>query len=421
MLDTVLFFNHYTMILLFGILLSVAFAGVQFSKKNVVSVLVLFVVCGMLQVFSYIAFSETVVWKLYPFITHLPTVLLLCLGYRKRIVTALAAVCSAYLCCQPAKWFGLLMETLTESYTVNQLTRIVTLLIVGILVLSRLSAYISEIYNKDTRSVLIFSMVPIIYYGFDYTMGIYTEFWLHNNQTAVEFLPFFLCIVYLAFCVIYYKEHEKQVAAERKEQIIRITMEQQEKEIQEIKKSELETRLLRHDMRLLLENLAFSIEQGDKENSLKMISGFRAQVESVSLKRYCENDTVNYILSNFESKCREWHTDFAATVEVEALTTDEIIFSSIISNALDNALNAQKELPAAERRIVFMLKNSNGKLLLSVKNPFGKKPVFVDGLPTSDRRGHGYGTQSIRYMAERLGGNCQFSVQNNVFVLRVVL
>ena len=36
-----------------------------------------------------------------------------------------------------------------------------------------------------------------------------------------------------------------------KEQIIRITAEQQEKEIASIRKSNLETRLLRHDMRLL--------------------------------------------------------------------------------------------------------------------------------------------------------------------------
>ena len=113
--------------------------------------------------------------------------------------------------------------------------------------------------------------------------------------------------------------------------------------------------------------------------------------------------------------------EFNATVEIEEFSVDEILFSSIISNALDNALNAQADLPEANRQIKLMLKDSDGKLLLSVKNPFKERPVFIDGLPTSNRKGHGYGTQSIRYMTERLGGKCQFILQNNMFVLRVVL
>lgn len=68
-----------------------------------------------------------------------------------------------------------------------------------------------------------------------------------------------------------------------------------------------------------------------------------------------------------------------------------------------------------------MLKMVEGKLLLSVKNPIKNTPVFSDGLPISNKKGHGYGTQSIRYMTERLGGNCQFSAEENVFTLRVIL
>jgi sensor histidine kinase regulating citrate/malate metabolism len=89
-------------------------------------------------------------------------------------------------------------------------------------------------------------------------------------------------------------------------------------------------------------------------------------------------------------------------------------------NAIIIAL-ACKNLPAEQRKIILKLKKRNEKLLLSVKNPFGKKPVFVDGIPVSDRKGHGYGTQSIIYLTERLGGNCKFEVEENNFVLMVVI
>ena len=46
---------------------------------------------------------------------------------------------------------------------------------------------------------------------------------------------------------------------------------------------------------------------------------------------------------------------------------------------------------------------------------------YRDGLPVAKEEGHGFGSQSIRYVAEKLHGNCQFSVVDDRFVLRVVL
>ena len=132
-------------------------------------------------------------------------------------------------------------------------------------------------------------------------------------------------------------------------------------------------------------------------------------------------DTLNYVLSDYAEKCRNAQIPFTYAVELEALPVDEVYFSSIVSNALDNALNAQMKIPAERRNIKLLLKNSGGKLLFSVKNPVSGPVAFADGLPVSDKKGHGYGTQSIRYLTERLGGNCQFTVQDGMFVLRVVL
>ena len=99
----------------------------------------------------------------------------------------------------------------------------------------------------------------------------------------------------------------------------------------------------------------------------------------------------------------------------------KILFCSILQNALENAFNAQLLLPPEKRQVRLLLKTMGNKLLLAVKNPFDQMPVFSDGLPVSNKPDHGYGTQSIRYMTERLGGNCQFTVQDGLFVLRVIL
>jgi len=421
MIEYVLFFVHGTFLLLFGIYLSAAFTGIRFTKQNILYLSYLGAFCGVLQVIVLFLFKEAILWKLYPLVTHFPLILFLCLVYRKRITTTLAAVSTAYLCCQPAKWFGILTISITENEAAEYGVRICILIIVAFVVLKYLASYLSEVFNKETRDVSIFGIVPMVYYVFDYATVIYTDLWTTHNRIIAEFLPFFLCIVFVVFGFVYYKEYEQKADAKRKEQLIQITIEQQAKEIETVKRNEQELRILRHDMRLLLNSLAVCIENNETNNALEMIASFTSHIEGTKIERYCKNDVINYVLSDFVERCRVNQIQFSYSIKLNDIIKDEILFSSILSNALDNAFNAQHELSKDKRYIELMLKSTQGKLLLSVKNPIEKTPIFADGLPVSNHEGHGYGTQSIRYMAERLGGNCQFTVHDNTFITRVAI
>ena len=421
MLDNILAFLHGATILAFGALLTVSFAGIHSTKKNLLVLLGFYFFSGGLQLTASLTISEEIVWKLYPFITHLPLILLLYFVYRKPLATAAASVFTSYLCCQPSKWFGVLVSHLTNSATAEVSVRILCLIPVGYVAIALLAPFLSEMFNKNTRSVCISGFVPTIYYGFDYVTAVYTDLWLSNDRVVMEFLPFLLAVMYMAFCLIYYKEYEQKADAQRKEQIIRIAVDQQAKEIETVRQTEKEIRYLRHDMRLLLSSLAVSIENGDTASACEMIDAHIARIDGTKLNHYCSNDIVNSVISDYAARCRNLSVSFTCSVSLETLPVDEIMFSSILSNALDNALNAQRLVPPDRRNIKLTLKNSGSKLLLSVKNPIGRPVVFSDGYPVSKEHGHGYGTQSIRYLTERLGGNCQFSVQDNVFIFRAVL
>ena len=420
--QTILFFLHYALILLFGILLSFAYAGIQLSdKKGFLSTAVLFVVCGGFQLAAYYFFDEQYVWKLYPLVTHVPIILCISLYFKKAFITAFASVTSAYLCCQPAKWIGLLTFTLTQNTIAEQLIRLIVLLAMGYISLHYVAPSLSKLFTKDFGSVCIFGSIPVVYYLFEYVTGIYTALWSSYNQVTVEFIPFILCIFFVVFCTLYYKEYEKKADAERREQLIQTTVQQQQSHIESVKRTEKELCILRHDMRLLLSSLAVCIENNEQQNAKDMIQSYISRIEGTTVQHFCENDYINYVLSDFSSKCKAASIPFTCDVEIGTLNVDEMLFCSILSNALDNALNAQNALPNDKRNIRLMLKNSGNKLLLSVKNTIRKPPAFIDGLPVTNRRGHGLGTQSIRYITETLGGNCQFSAQDEWFVLRVVL
>jgi len=421
LIETTLYLIYYAGVLAFGIILSFAFCDILFNRKNTLISIAVFVVCGLMQLVAYLTLAEDNVWKIYPLIVHLPLILVLCLVFKKRLVTVLASVSTAYMCCQLPKWIGILFESLTGSYVIGKTLRIIVLFLVAYAAVRFFAHYISEIYSKETKSVMIFSSVPIVYYIFDYSMGVYTQLIPVHNQVATEFMPFFLCIIFFLFCTIYYKEVEQKAMAVQKENIIRLALEQQKKQVEAFKHSEQEVRILRHDLRHFLDIIALSLNENDVEGSKKIIETLRSNVEATVLQHYCDNDMVNYIISSYAARCEEYDIELDAVIELDTVSTDEILFSSILSNALDNALNAVRDLSEEKRFIRLMLKKSGGKLLLSVKNPFSQKPVIVDGIPVSNKSGHGYGTQSIRFLTEKAGGNCQFSVQDEYFILRVAI
>ena len=422
MIQSLLTLLHYGCLLAFGMTLSAAFAQVQMlSRRNIRILLGVFAALCAIQLALMYLLGEDLVWLLYPLITHFPLMCVLCTLYRKHPLTALAAVCTAYLCCQPAKWMGILTLSLTHSAIAELLVRITVLGLMGFISLRWLSQSLSQLFTKDSRSICIFASVPVVYYLFDYITGIYTDLWTSYNRLTAEFLPFFLCFAFLMFCFAYHKQYEQKADAQRSEQIVRMTVTQQAKELEAVHRSMQEVRLLRHDIRLLLSSLALCIQEGDREKAREMIDSHIRRIDGTVYRRFCENDMLNYVLSDYYARCQADAVAFHYQLEVVRLGTDEVMFCSILSNALDNALNAQMLLPEDKRSIRLLIKHTGGKLLLSVVNPVLEAPVFSDGLPVSNRRDHGYGTQSIRYLSQRLGGNCQFCVENGMFITRVIL
>lgn len=421
MMETVMIVFYAACVLFFGIALSASFSGIRFNKGNNLRFLFFGLCCGVLQLAVFIALGEDSVWKLYPIITHLPLILLLWKSYHKYLATAIAAVFTSYLCCQPANWLGGLIEDMGASAVWEYGVQVIALIVIAFGVLRFVGPRISNIFNKSRSSVMFFGTVPTVYYLFDYVTSIYTNLWASYNRAVAEFLPMLIMMVYLVFCIVYAKLSEEKDDALRKEQIIQLTVAQQAKEIKTVKQSEQELRMLRHDLRLFLSSLAVSIENNDTDKARQLIDGYTDRIERTRLQRFCSNETINYVLSDYAERCKAENVTFRVVVEMDVLEIDELMFSSILSNALDNALNAQRLLPKEQRNVRATLKATDGRVLLSVKNPIGRKVVFFDGLPVSGKRGHGYGTQSIRYLTERLGGNCQFSVQDETFILRVVI
>ena len=286
MIQDFLFYLHTLVLLLFGIFLSAAFSGIRFSRKTVWILLGFSAFSGILQLIIYLIRGEDQVRRLYPLITHLPLFLLLCKVYHQKIRIAAASICISYLCCHPSKWFGILTFAITESFVAEYLMRIFILVAVAAMSLFFLAPYLAKFNENEHFSFYIFHLVPAVYYIYDYIVVVYTDFEVSRSPILLEFFPCLLCIIFMLFWILYCKEWEKKSNAERKEQIIRIAMEQQLKEFDSVRASEHQIKILRHDMRLLLNSVSMCIENDDKETARKLISSYSDSVEATSVQKY---------------------------------------------------------------------------------------------------------------------------------------
>ena len=64
---------------------------------------------------------------------------------------------------------------------------------------------------------------------------------------------------------------------------------------------------------------------------------------------------------------------------------------------------------------------NKNKLFLEIKNTCEEEVTFVEGVPASNRPGHGIGVKNICALVDRYGGGYEFSLAANQFVLRIFI
>lgn len=422
MLQTILGIVNFSVLLFFGTHVSASFLEIERTRKNVMITLAFGVAVLGLQGISYVFFGMEHAEMIYPLITHLPLLLLFTLYFKENALSSLFAILSAYLCCQISKWFGVLALSISNETWIMFAVRITVTIPVWYMIVHYAAKSVHIILSKSRKTILIFGILPATYYLFDYIATVYTNLLYSGSQEVLEFLPFLLCVAYLFFSVIYIKEYEEKCKAEQQKKLVEIQTAQSLKEISEIRRSQHEISLIRHDMRHFLNNISALIENKDYARAQDYIQKVIEVTDKTAVHKFCANKMINMILSSYKSRMTDRNIRFDASVIIPAaLPCSELEFTSILSNGLENAINAVSVLEEDKRTIRLKLCMKNNKLLLSIDNPYSYAPEFKDGLPVTAAKGHGLGTQSIQYMTAKLNGNCQFTAEEGMFTLRVVL
>ena len=394
---------------LFGMLLSASFCDVLWTKKRKQAFIITMVLILALQGLFFLAFDYHMVQLLYPILVHVPLIIALTC-FTGKIGWSVTAVLTAYLCCYIRRWLALLICTVFSSgFLVQYIAEIAVTVPLLIVLIKMVAPSIRFVSNEKVSIQLQFALVPIIGYLFDYLTQIYKEFFETDSLAVVEFMPFLCSVVFLVFVAHLFREKQE-------ENYLRMRIEQAGREISLLREVQDKTRTYRHDLRHHMQYLLSCIEHERYEKAGEYIRNICQEVEESQVQQYCANETINLILSMFAGRALTRNVRISIRAEVpQDMRIEEKDLCVLLSNVLENALHACEKTGG---EITVLMYEKHTRFFVEVQNDYAGEIVFANGVPVTDRKGHGLGVHSICTLIKKYKGIYSFSVKDDKFVFR---
>ena len=171
---------------------------------------------------------------------------------------------------------------------------------------------------------------------------------------------------------------------------------------------------LRHDFRLIYLMLE-SEKVAEAKNYLRKAEKL---LETTSIKNYCSQSLINAALSVYFSRAEKLGIKINHKINLpKKISVDERDFALLISNLLENAINAcsRQENPA-RKQISIAIQTVNGQCVLKIEN-FSDESVIFDekNYPRTSEEGHGLGMASIKLFSEKYDAYTDFEQSGGIF------
>ena len=184
-----------------------------------------------------------------------------------------------------------------------------------------------------------------------------------------------------------------------------------------------EARQARHDMRHQLNQISALAEAGDLDNLKAYLAKTVSRIPDLDMN-FCENRAADSVVGHYCALAKREGVPFCAKLDLpQVLPVDEIDLCLVLSNLLENALEASLRTAPARRRIeLTAYLHGNSLALIQVENTYDGVIREKGGIfQSSKRKGDGVGLQSVRHIAEKSGGVSTVTYQDGLFCVKVML
>lgn len=138
----------------------------------------------------------------------------------------------------------------------------------------------------------------------------------------------------------------------------------------------------------------------------------------------CDNPLLSAILNHVFLKAEQRHITLKMDLQGEEQLSmlAGVDLTTIVSNLLDNAVDAVSELPEEQRYIHFAVAFQMGEIMIHVENPTKNDLKREGNTIVSTKEGHlGLGLKNVEMVVEKYKGNFKTYVEDGNFVVAITI
>ena len=175
---------------------------------------------------------------------------------------------------------------------------------------------------------------------------------------------------------------------------------------------------IRHHNAVLFEYL----RNNDIAKAIEYLEEIGEEHELLQIEQYCQNATCNAVFRIYARKAERENISLALKVNIPSdLPIPNTELSVIISNLLENAIEACIKLLSGSRKISMEVKIEENGFCLEMKNSVSGIVEFKGDYPISTKQNGGIGTKSISAIVEKYHGFVRYRQENNIFITQIFI
>ena len=257
------------------------------------------------------------------------------------------------------------------------------------------------------------SYINAIEYDFQFEIlvdkGPAEHFFSHGQMLSMYFLG-----LASLFCILFsYKKLQQSFRLNTEISLLEQQEHSLNQYVEEAKTRYDETKSFRHDIRNHIAVVKKLLQNGKLEEAITYVEDLDDMAEKMSFPCSTNNPVVDILVGNKLGIAKSMGIDVDCSLPLPyPCGIRDIDICIVLSNALDNAIHAVKNLGTGIEKYIRVSGRIQGDfLMMEIQNSFHGKSAFKKGT----------GLSNVKKVAEKYGGAMSIETQENVFVLHVLL
>lgn len=294
-----------------------------------------------------------------------------------------------------------------------------TLYLVTAYILTRFFHDKIKLKKEEYIIIIIFYIIFLIVVLLSIAMSRNVDFSLIWQKTflILDMLMFIANIIVLK--MIFHINQQKHYEMENA--LLHMQITQQEKRIREEEKNYREVQLLRHDLKRYLVTYRQLLQEGKYEV-------IEADIDKILGKRlntnhcvYTENTILNAVICEKMEQCSIKNIKIEVQVNADK-DMDSIEYGVVLSNLLDNAIEAEEQEKEENRYICLNIGVEQNMIHLVVSNYISESVLQNNALLETSKKNkqlHGIGLRGVKEFVNNKEGEIEIFEENHMFVVHI--